>query len=225
MTTEKIQGDGGSSLALDRDNLKDRIARALRTEIVTGRMRPGTTYKMGELADQFGASRTPIREAILELEAKGLVEITRGVGFRVSRPTAEELADILEVRKMLEIPATAAAAGRIGPDERRTAHELLDLLTEAAEQNDLTAYLDRDHDFHQFLIACSGNAKLAAIVGDLRDVQRVPGLTEIADEGNLRERNADHVELLAAIEAAEAHRVEEIITRHLELSQLAVDRA
>ena len=212
-------------LALDRDNLKDRIARALRTEIVTGRMRPGTTYKMGELADQFGASRTPIREAILELEAKGLVEITRGVGFRVSRPSAEELADILEVRKMLEIPATVAAAGKLDADSMRTARELLDLLTEAAEQNDLSTYLDRDYDFHQFLIARSGNAKLATIVGDLRDVQRVPGLTEIADEGNLKERNEDHVELLAAIEAGDARRTEEIITKHLELSQLAVDRA
>ena len=80
------------SMTLERANLKDQIVRAIRMQILTGRMRPDKTYSMGALAERFGASRTPIREAVLELEAKGLVEITRGVGFRVRDPSPEGVA-------------------------------------------------------------------------------------------------------------------------------------
>ena len=216
--------DDAAIAVLNRGNLKDQIASALRTEIVAGRMRPGTTYKMGELAARFGASRTPMREAILELEAKGLVEITRGVGFRVLAPSAKELRDNLEVREMLEAPAMASLAARLTDEELATARGLAAAIEEAAKQNDLARYLERDREFHLYLMARTGNGKLVAIVGELRDVQRVPGLDRMAHEGSLVERNRHHVAMLDAIESGDGGRVEQLVREHLALESTGVGR-
>lgn len=213
--------DGPAPTLLQRGNLKDQIASALRTEILTGRMRPGTTYKMGELASRFGASRTPMREAILELEAKGLVEITRGVGFRVTAPSPQDLRDALEVREMLEAPAMASVAGTLDAEEVATARALLAQVHDAAEANDLVTYLETDKAFHLYLISRTGNRRLVDIVSELRDAQRVPGLTQLADEGNLLRRNTEHVEMLDAIEAGDAARVDELVRGHLALSRMS----
>ncbi len=202
-------------------NLKEQIARVIRTEILTGRMRPGTTYKMGELAARFGASRTPMREAILELEAKGLVEITRGVGFRVSAPSEQERRDVLQVREMLEVPATASLAGRLDAEQLRVARALMEESRIAAVDNDLVAYLERDKAFHLYLIAQTGNRRLVDIVSDLRDAQRVPGLSQLASDRNLLPRHTEHVAIIDAIEAGDAERVETAVRQHLSLSRLA----
>jgi DNA-binding GntR family transcriptional regulator len=206
---------------LNRGNLKDQIAQVLRTEILAGRMHPGTTNKMGELAARFGASRTPMREAILELEAKGLVEITRGVGFRVIAASPRELRDNLQIREMLEAPAMASIAGRLTPDELGRARDLVQEIHDAAVDNDLTRYLDRDRQFHLFLMERTGNRRLVKIVGELRDVQRMPGLAQMASDGNLIHRNDDHVGMLDAIEAGDSDGVAALVRRHLELSRLA----
>jgi len=212
-------GSASSSVVLQRDNLKDQIAQAIRTEILTGRMSPGTLYKAGEIAETYGASRTPVREAILELESKGLVEVTRGVGFRVVTPSTQELRDVLAVREMLEVPATAAVAGTLSAASMAVARRLLDELRQAAIRNDLVEYLARDKTFHMFLVAQGGNARLTQIVSELRDVQRVPGLTRIADSGQLIERHREHERILDAIEAGRADEVTTLMKHHLELSR------
>lgn len=207
------------TIMLQRDNLKDQIAHAIRIEILTGQMQPGTTYKAGEIARTYGASRTPVREALLELESKGLVEVTRGVGFRVVVPTAQELRDVFAVREMLEIPATAAIAGRVSAIALATARELMNDIRDAAKRNDVVAYLDHDKNFHLFLVAQNGNAILTKMVGELRDAQRVPGLARIAEAGQLLQRHAQHEVMLDAIEAGDAKRVEELMKDHLALSR------
>lgn len=210
---------------LERRSLKDQIADAIHTEIFTGRMAPGKTYKMGELAAQFGASRTPMRDAMLELESKGFVKITQGVGFTVVAPTPEELRDILEVRKMLEVPAMAAIAGKLDQESLSTARALLEKVGKAAEEANLGEYVISDRDFHRYLLSHNPNQKLAEIVCDLRDASRAPRLVRLAQEDKLKTRHKEHVELLAAIEEGDADRVAEIIERHMEFTRQGIEAA
>jgi len=208
-------------VVVERDNLKEQIARALRLEILTGRMGPGTTYKMGSLAERYGASRTPIREAVLELAAMGLVEITRGVGFRVIDMSPKEWSDSLAVREMLEMPAMMSIVGKLGPAQLSEARRILERLGDCADDNDLVGFLAADEEFHLYLVAQAGNAKLTEIVRQLRDAQRVPGLTKLASQGNLGSRQRDHVDILYAIEAGDAERVGHLVRNHLSLSRLS----
>jgi DNA-binding GntR family transcriptional regulator len=182
-------------------------------------MRPGTTYTMGVLAEQYGASRTPMRDALLELEARGLVEITRGVGFSVCALSPKEWADAIAVREMLEVPAMKSLAGELSPADIAKARSILKRIERAASANDILGYLEYDEQFHLFLIGLTGNAKLAQIVGMLRDMQRFSGLAIIAAQGHLGSRHIEHIEILEAIEAGDMERVGELVSHHLAISK------
>ena len=206
-------------IPLQRDNLKDQIAHAIRTEILTGRMETGKVYKAGEMAERFGASRTPVREAILQLESKGLVEVTTGVGFRVVTPSPEELANAVAIRRLLEIPTVASLAGKLNAETLQRARELINDVRAASVRNDLVEYLSSDMVFHLFLVSQAHNRKLTEIVSDLRDAHRVvPKLAQIAEAGDLLSRNAEHVAIIDAIEAGDSEEVSRLMTNHLAIN-------
>src|SRR5688572_32330171 len=86
---------GAGALALptfgNRRNLRQEIANALRAALVSGEMRPGVLYSAPTLAEKFGVSATPVREAMLDLASEGLVEAVRNKGFRVTELTEQDL--------------------------------------------------------------------------------------------------------------------------------------
>ena len=87
--------------SVTRTNFKDQVFVLIRDEIMAGILKPGTVYSMGDLATRYGASRTPVREALIELESKGIVRFFRGVGFGVIAPSSEYLRDTLQLREIL----------------------------------------------------------------------------------------------------------------------------
>lgn len=214
-------GESGTTeprLTLDRTNLKTQMVDVLRTAIFSGQMTPGTTYNAGELAARYGASRTPVREAILELESKGLVTVVRGVGFTVSVPSAAEMRDVMEIRRVLESWSMAQIAGKLSAEAIATARKMVDRIESAAHANDLVSYWALDREFHSFLVQQVGNARLTQLLAELRDTQRIPVLAEIATAGNLPTRNADHRALLDAVEAGEPEQAADLIRRHIDLN-------
>ena len=70
-----------------RRSLREEITELLRAAVMAGELQPGVTYSAPSLAEQFGVSATPVREAMLDLEKEGLVEIVRNKGFRVTSPS------------------------------------------------------------------------------------------------------------------------------------------
>ncbi|MEK9665318.1 MAG: GntR family transcriptional regulator, partial [Candidatus Nanopelagicales bacterium] len=88
----------------DRVSLRERVAESLRAALVSGRMAPGTTYSIPALAEQFGVSATPVREAMLDLVNEGIVAPVPNKGFRVVELSDEELDQVTELRRLLEVP-------------------------------------------------------------------------------------------------------------------------
>lgn len=220
---ESPEPEGLEPVSLARTNLKDQVAIALKTAILTGRLRPGTTYKSGELAKMYGASRTPVREAILELESKGLVDVIRGVGFRVAVPSAAEERDTIQIREILETWAVATVAGTLSADAVGQARRMIADLGPVAARNDLATYLGKDKAFHTFLVAQAGNGRLAELVEELRDSQRAPALAKLADAGTLSERNDQHSKMLDALVAGDAALAADLIRRHIGLNRKAYE--
>ena len=101
-----------------RRSLREEITELLRAAVMAGELEPGVTYSAPSLAEQFGVSATPVREAMLDLEKEGLVEIVRNKGFRVTSPSPEELDDVTELRALVEVPTIRALAER-GVSARR----------------------------------------------------------------------------------------------------------
>lgn len=111
------EGGGLAPLAGGRATLAQRAAEAIRAAVVDGRLAGGERYSVGSLAEQFGVSRTPVREALLLLEREGLVRFEPNRGVRILETTAHDLQEIFALRLLLEVPATRRACGRLSARE------------------------------------------------------------------------------------------------------------
>src|SRR5690348_6581277 len=107
-----------------------RVRDLLEEAILDGELKPGERLRAEALAQRFGTSRTPIREALLQLEAQGLVEVTHNRGAVVRTFDRDDLLDLYEVRALIEPHAAARAASRIGRGEL----EALERLCEEEDQ-------------------------------------------------------------------------------------------
>ncbi|MFI5961799.1 GntR family transcriptional regulator [Streptomyces asoensis] len=144
--------------------VRERVLGALRQEIIAGRLRPGDRLVERELADRYGVSRVPVREAIRALVAEGFVhsETPRRTVVRPLSPT--DVKELFELREALEVYAAGLAATRATPDDLA---ELRDLLTSAAaatEAADAEAITDINTRFHDRLLTMAGNTLLTSVM-------------------------------------------------------------
>lgn len=142
----------------------------LKTEIRTNRMPPGFQAPEPEIALRLGMSRTPVREALIRLQAEGLVELIPRRGARVLPISYADMKDIYEILTALEPDAAASLAAR-KPSE--TALKPLILATDDMERalnsRDLDRWAEADDRFHNALLELHGNRRLLAIVASLYD--------------------------------------------------------
>ena len=150
---------------LARTSLRSDATRLLRARISSGELESGRLYAIGDIAAQLEVSPTPVREALLDLKSQGLIEMVRNRGFRIVELTDDELAEIVEVRLMLEPPAMAKVAVLEPPLDLTDLWKLSKRVENAAAEGDLVSFLTLDKDFHLELLAALGNARLVKVVG------------------------------------------------------------
>lgn len=140
-------------------------------EVVQGRLRPGQHLVTRELADRFGVSHTPIREALIALAGIGVVDLLPNRGAIVRRVSPEEVREICQVRRALECEAVRGACGRIDPAELRVLHEAFRgmLARTSPFTTDVIAEARAaDSRLHDLIASSSGNAFLAKEIGRLK---------------------------------------------------------
>jgi DNA-binding GntR family transcriptional regulator len=201
---------------LTASSLRDQARQVIRARIVTGDLAAGEIYSAASLAERLGVSATPVREAMLDLAAVGLVEAVRNRGFRVVAPDERDLDEIGELRLLLEAPALRLVAERAGDDELAALEPLLVALEAAAESGDTVAYLTADREFHLRLLALAGNRRLERLVDQLRDQTRLIGIEELAESGRLAASDREHREMLEALRARDADRAEAVMRAHVQ---------
>jgi DNA-binding GntR family transcriptional regulator len=145
----------------DRGLLSDRIRNALTDEITSGALVAGSALDEQQLADRFGASRTPVREALRQLAASGLVEKRARRGVIVTRMTPERIMDMFEMMAEIEAMCVRLAAHRMTPLERSRLIELHDASRGMVEANDIDAYDAFNREFHERIYRATHNTFLA----------------------------------------------------------------
>jgi DNA-binding GntR family transcriptional regulator len=200
-----------------RRNLRQEIAHALRGALITGEMRPGVLYSAPVLAEKFGVSATPVREAMLDLAGEGLVTIVRNKGFRVKELSDRDLDEITALRALIEVPTVAEVARGINEPTRSAVEDLRPLAKEIerlAETGDLIRYVEVDRQFHLALLALAGNRHLVDVVGNLRARSRLYGLQPLVQRGELGRSAAEHAQIVDLVLAGDAAGVAELMRRH-----------
>lgn len=200
----------------ERVSLRERVAESLRAALVSGRMAPGTTYSIPALAEQFGVSATPVREAMLDLVNEGIVAPVPNKGFRVVELTEEELDQVTELRRLLEVPTVRDLAGRMSASSLKRLRALASAVHDAAQRGDVVAYVESDRELHLALLAEAGNPRLVEMVGRLRDQSRLYGLEQLAADGVLVDSAAEHVRLIEALESGDRRAAEKVMAHHLD---------
>lgn len=214
-TTPSRNGNG----AVTRSTLRQQIADALRDEVLAGRLQPGQEFTVKEIADQYGVSATPVREALVDLSAQGLLDAVQHRGFQVHEYSLDDYREMIEARSMViggifradreydtgsRTTAVLAAVRRRGEEARR-----------AAAAGDLTVLIGYDLRFWRELSDLFGNPYLADFLHRLRvqawgcAVQHLRGLPDL--RGHLWAR---HTELVDALSRGDAKAAHEIVTGH-----------
>ncbi len=207
----------------DRRSLRDRphgesaAARAyvhLKERLLDGRLAGGTLLSENELAHQLGLSRTPVRQAFVQLEAEGLLELYPRRGALVVPVSASEADDVLEARLLLEQHA-ARRATAAGPN---LAEELRVLLAEQDEAltDGGAAFARADRRFHRAIVAATGNAILLRQYDALRDRhQRIAATTVARDPSRVARFVAEHRDIAGALGRGDADAAAALMGEHL----------
>ena len=197
------------------DTLADRVHSTLRAALTAGDMEPGQTYSVPSLAKRFDVSPTPVREAMLRLAKEGFVEPIKNKGFRVVEIRQEQLDQIIELRLLLEVPATVKAARLVTPSQMTRLRDLAARIVSHAKDGNLTLYIKADTEFHQLLMQIAGNPQLTKLTEVLRAQTRLLGLSHLAKTGSLVDSANEHLQLLDKIERGDAGSVQKLISHHL----------
>ena len=221
--------------------LVDRLAGAIQTRVLSGDVPVGTRLRQAALAEEFGVSRTPVREALRQLQATGLVELHPNRGAVVRGPSAREIREAYEVRAELEGLAAELAAGRISDRDLLRLREAQALFRKSVETliarrarrrapwKDESVWVRANDLFHQAILDAAGNERLSDTIADLhRSFPRDLTWTALSQSSRLLEENVEqHEAVLEAIEqrdSAEARRrmiehirsAGELVTLHFE---------
>ncbi|NOY56752.1 MAG: GntR family transcriptional regulator [Actinobacteria bacterium] len=197
-----------------RRSLRREATEVLRRSIVLGDLVPGTLYSVAQLADSLGTSRTPVREALLELASRGMVQFEQNRGVRVVPTSIDDLRDMFEVRFLLEIPATRRAVMNASEEAVAEMTEILE--QEARAGNDKYRLQELDRAFHRTLLMQAGNQTLVELVDRLRDMVLVRQASH--DTDITHDFSADHRAILACVRAGDADGAAAAVRRHLEVA-------
>lgn len=201
-----------------RSSLRQQVAQALRAALVAGEMRPGVLYSAPTLAEKFGVSATPVREAMLDLASEGLVEPVRNKGFRVTELSDQDLDEMTQIRMLIEVPTVGEIAAACDEELAPRVEALREgarTIEGLAVEPDLLRYVEADRQFHLALLALSGNRHLVQIIDNLRSRSRLYGLQELADRGQLADSAREHEQLVDLILAGDAEGATALMARHI----------
>jgi len=209
----------GTVRASDRNPVKaSRVYQQLRDAILSGRLESGVLLRERDLAVKFRVSRTPIREALRQLERDGQVRVTPHVGAEVREVSVEDVFEVLEMRRCLEPHAARIAAKRVTPRSEQQLQAMRQIFAQADRQRWTPAgsrrYIAVDARLHGLILDLAGNRRIAQAIKDLRlSIQRYRyfGLS------HRFHRNAqEHVDIIAALLAGDAPGAEAAMAKHLD---------
>ena len=206
----------------------ERALQEVRELILGGELVAGARLGEVELADRLGVSRTPIREALSRLAAEGLVEIQPNRGARVTTWTVAELEGVFDLRSSLEPQLTAFAVPRAGAHDiaelELLAHRMVEVGSPGPEQN-LDALVPLNRAFHDRLVALADHPTLATALAAAIHPPIVLRNFHAYDEASLRRSLAHHVEIVAAVRAADPTWAGAVMTAHIHNARAVMVRA
>ena len=149
--------------------LKDQAYQLIKDAILYRRLQINTVYSQETLCNELHISRTPVREALIELQNEGYVRFVRGRGFQVLELTRQEALDIVEMRREIEMFGAELAAERITDDQLQELEKVHQEMLDEEKHHDSREMYRLDYAFHQLIFQATGNSWLIQMNVKLRE--------------------------------------------------------
>lgn len=197
------------------NQLRGLVADRIRALILGGQLRPGEWLRQARLAQELDVSQMPVREALRELAAQGLVEHVPYRGVRVAAFSADDLFDLLQARTCLESLAARHAAGRLTASDLAELHRLQAEMSARSGLSPSAEYADLHRRFHERVCAASHRPSLTRLLNQIWAAfpEQMPAVGHSFPERSGRDE-AEHGELLAALERGDGAAAEAAMRRH-----------
>ena len=200
---------------IERRTLHDELAERLRDLIIEGDLAPGEKLSEKDLCEQFGVSRTPLREALKVLSTEGLVLLTPHRGAAVSKLTLADLEEAFPIMGALEAISGELACARITDREISHLRALHDAMVTRHRAGDLVGYFELNQRIHQGILDAAGNPTLTqmqrALAGRVRRARYMANMTP----ERWAKAVAEHEDIIRAIEGRQAERLGLLLKTHL----------
>ena len=179
--------------------LRTEVYQKLREGILSGQYRRGTSLTEISLCSQLGVSRTPVREAICQLELDGLVTLTPNKSVVVRGFDDQDILDLYEIRHQVETLAAAKAALNMSGDQRRQLQDIFDKQENATEEQNFELLQQIDSDFHKLIFIGSGSMMLQNLLSTLGIYTHQARLSSLTTPGRSRQVLTEHERIMTAI--------------------------
>jgi len=196
-------------------SLKDQAYRAIKEAILSFQFKPGDPLVESDLASQLGISKTPVRDALFELEKEGLVTKILFKGTYVSDVSPEDVKQIFEVRAVLEGLAARLAVLNWSSQDTEAARNLLDQQEAAAREGNNTLSSQMNKQVHELVINRANNRLLTSMLRNLDDHLRRYRTLSSYQKGRLVKSVEEHQQVIQALDEMDAARAETLMRAHL----------
>ncbi len=219
------QATASAIALLNSSSLPMLVQEEIERLIMTGALLPGTRVNETELAQRFGTSRGPVREALRALEEVGLVRNEKNRGVFVREISIEEADEIYELREALEEVVGKRVAVRVTTEQIARMHGLVDAMEKAAENEQAEEYAGLNLQFHEMLLQLAASQKLSETYKRLVKELHLFRMRALTDGGGLHVSAPEHREIVNAIESKNPVMAGNALKAHVATSRARMHKA
>lgn len=199
----------------DKYSLRGRVFHTIREDILKGKYKHNEALIETKISEELGVSRTPVREALRQLELEGLVTLIPNKGAVVSGITAKDIKDIYAIRSLIEGLSARWAAMQITQEQIEALEEVIYLSEFHLAKGHLDQLLELDNRFHEMLYDISGSKILRHVLSDFHHyVQRVRQAS-LSSQERAEKSIHEHKDILDAIKQGDYQKVEQLTNEHV----------
>jgi DNA-binding GntR family transcriptional regulator len=199
------QAEGHTSRAFD----------VIREAIVNGELRPNQRLVESSIANKLGISRTPVREALLQLESSGYISTLSKGGWIVTEHPPSKIRNLYEVREALEVMAIRLACQRATKEQINRAKDVHRLAVDAVRNRETEKFTQLNSEFHAHLFGACGNEQLSSIIGNLRDQYFDRRVVDLFSGKEWNAVIAQHGRMLKAVSEKKPKLAEKAVRDHI----------
>jgi len=202
-----------------RVSLKDLAYHEIKKQLLGGGLQRESVYSAQQFAQILHISRTPAREALLQLVAEGHLVTVENQGFRIREYSEKEIRDFFEARRLVETYVVERVAGTLRREELDRIDDGLGRMKALAKNADHDAFLEVDQEFHSSLVRRTGNLILESVVDRIRSHFAIFGLAALSHESRAQEILCEHGAVIAALRGGDPAGAAAAMREHLLLTE------